>query len=151
MEDLIKVEEELSRLLDSLEYELYSFKYMPRVKTLEVIVDRIEPINLDDITFVSTKISEFLDEHDFTEDSYTLDVSSLGIEKPIKISRIDDYVGKYINVHLKNPINGLNTYEGDFVEFDNEQIVIAYKVKTRTVKVAILKEEIDKARLAIKF
>ena len=60
-------------------------------------------------------------------------------------------VGKYINVHLKNPINGLITYEGDFVEFDNDHIVIAHKVKTRTVKVAILKEEIDKARLAIKF
>ena len=151
MEDLIRVEEEVSKLLNDLGYDLYSFKYMPRVKTLEIVVDRFDPINLDDIAFVSNKLSEFLDEHDFTNDSYTLDVSSLGIEKPLKISRIDDYVGKYINVHLKNPIKGLNTYEGDFVAFDNEQIFLEYKIKTRTVKVAILKEDIDKARLAIKF
>ena len=37
-------------------YDLFSFKYTPRQKTLEIIVDRFEPINLDDITTVICKI-----------------------------------------------------------------------------------------------
>lgn len=151
MENLISLKGQIENLLNTLNYELYSFRYIPKIKVLEIVVDRMEPINLDDITSVSNAISEFLDNHDFTEDAYTLDVSSLGIEKPIKLDRIDEYVGKYINVHIKNPIKGLNSFEGDFVEFNEKEITVAYKDKTRTIKVAIKKEDIDKARLAIKF
>ena len=94
MEEINRVQEGLSEKLKGIGYELYSFKFIPKTRMLEIVVDRDEEINLDDITNVSETISSYLDEHDFTDNPYTLDVSSLGVEKPIKLERLDKYVTK---------------------------------------------------------
>lgn len=119
--------------------------------TLEIFIDRDEPISLDDIVKVSEKINEVLDANDPISAPYTLDVSSLGAEKPIKVERLSHYVGKYVNVHITQPINGMNIIEGELAECDEEKTVITYREKTRVKKVEIPTKDIDKARLAIKF
>ena len=119
--------------------------------TLEIKIDCDDPISLDDIVRVSEKINELLDQADPIDAPYTLDVSSLGAEKPILPERLSHYVGKYVNVHLINPISGSNIYEGDLVEASAETIIISYREKTRVKKVEIPASNIDKARLAIKF
>ena len=106
MEEINRVQEGLKEKLNEIGYELYSFKFLAKTRMLEVIVDRDEEINLDDITCVSEVISTYLDEHDFTDNPYTLDVSSLGVEKPISVEKLDKYVGKYINIHLSHPYQG---------------------------------------------
>lgn len=153
METIEDIKKIVNELLVSLGYSLYSFKYNECKKsgTLEIIVDRDEDINIDDITDVSTKISDLLDAHEFNNVPYTLDISSLGIEKPIEVSKLDKYLNKYINVHLSNPYKGENTLEGYLVNVSDEFITIEYKVKTRTVVAVIKRDTVDKARLAIKF
>ncbi len=151
MEELDQVRTLISEEISKKGFDLYSFKYLAKKKTLEIIVDRLEPINLDDITEVSNLISDLLDKHDFTDDAYVLDVSSLGIEKPIALEKLDLYVGQYVNLHLINPYKGLNTIEGNLDLVDENNVSISYKDKTRLVKCEILRKDIDKARLAIKF
>ena len=151
MEELEQVKNVISEEISKIGFDLYSLKYIAKKKTLEIVVDRIEPINLDDITNVSNVISNILDEHDFTEDAYVLDVSSLGVEKPIALEKLDQYVGRYVNVHLSNPFKGLNTIEGNLELVDENNVVISYKDKTRLIKCEIQRQDIDKARLAIKF
>ena len=151
MEEINRVEEGLSEKLKEIGYELYSFKFVPKTRMLEIVVDRDEEINLDDITNVSETISSYLDEHDFTENAYTLDVSSLGVEKPITVEKLDKYVGKYINIHLSKPYKGENILEGTLESCDDENILLVYMDKTRAVKCSIPRKDIDKARLAIKF
>lgn len=151
MEEINRVEEGLSEKLKEIGFELYSFKFIPKTRMLEIVVDRDEEINLDDITNVSETISNYLDEHDFTDNPYTLDVSSLGVEKPIKLEKLDKYVGKYINIHLSHPYQGKNILEGNLDYCDNEKVILSYKNKTKVVKCEINRATIDKARLAIKF
>ena len=151
MEDLKTVETIIKDELAKVGYELYSLKYSARNKTLEIVVDRVEPINLDDITNISTLISDLLDKHDFTENPYTLDVSSLGVEKPIKLSELNKYEGRYVNLHLSNPFKGKNILEGDLVEVKDDKITLTYREKTRLIKCEINRGDIEKARLAIKF
>ena len=131
--------------------KLYSFKFIPKTRILEIVVDRDSEINLDDITAVSEVISTYLDEHDFTENPYTLDVSSLGVEKPIKVEKLDKYVGKYINIHLSHPYKGENILEGNLDYCDNEKIILSYREKTKLIKCEINRADVDRARLAIKF
>lgn len=153
MESIELVKTLVEELLNKEGYELYSLKYN-RGKggsSLEIVVDRDDSINLDDITNISNLISNLLDEHDFSDDAYTLDVSSLGIEKPIKLEKLEKYVGKYVNVHLQNPYKGLNTLEGELEKCDDNDVIVAYKNKTRIIKANIKRSDIDKARLAIKF
>ena len=151
MEEINRVQEGLKEKLNEIGYELYSFKFLAKTRMLEVIVDRDEEINLDDITCVSEVISTYLDEHDFTDNPYTLDVSSLGVEKPISVEKLDKYVGKYINIHLSHPYQGENILEGNLDYCDANKIILSYKNKTKLIKCEINRANIDKARLAIKF
>ena len=151
MESLQQVELILKEKCRELGYEIVTFRFAAKASTLEIVIDRDEPISMDDITSVSQVISELLDEHDFTEKAYTLDISSLGAEKPIAIDKLEKYVGKYVNLHLSNAYKGLNTIEGDLDSVDGDEVHISYKDKTRLIKVTINKKDIDKARLAIKF
>ena len=118
---------------------------------LRVLIDKDDPVSLDDIIAVNDKISPLLDEADLIDGEYMLDVSSYGAEKKIDVSRLEKYVGKYINIHLTHPCKGENYLEGDLTSVTEDKVVISYKIKTRLVNAEVNRNDIDKARLAIKF
>ena len=119
---------------------------------LRVMVDKDdEIIDLEQIMEVNDVVSPILDEADLIESNYVLDVTTFGAEKPIEVAKLEKYVGKYINIHLTHPYKGLNIIEGTLESVDNDFIVISYKEKTRLIKCEIVRNTIDKARLAIKF
>jgi ribosome maturation factor RimP len=117
---------------------------------LEIVVDRLEPIGLEEIVEVSSFVSDVLDKNDPIEGAYTLDVSSAGAEKPIKLQNLASYVGKYVHLHLSRPFEGENILEGTLEEL-GEEAKLAYFVKGRKKVACFKKEDIDEARLAIKF
>ena len=118
---------------------------------LSIIVDRVEPIDMDAIVDISHKLNDYLDEINPIDSAYTLDISSLGAEKPLKINELDKYINRFVHIHLINPIMGENIYEGDLVEVNEQSIKLSFKIKTRVKTVDIVKSNISKARLAIKF
>ena len=115
------------------------------------MVDRVENIDMEAITKLSQELSLFFDEIDPFDRAYTLDISSLGAEKPLKVEDLSKYLNSYVNVHLINPIDGENIYEGDLVDVKEEIITLSYRIKTRVKTVDITKSNISKIRLAIKF
>ena len=147
------LEKLVSQKLQEIGYELVSLstRYEQGEKILAIVVDRVEPIDMSAIVEVSHSLNEYLDELNPFEDSYTLDISSLGAEKPLKIEQLDKYVNSYVHVHLTNPVQGENIYEGTLVSLDEEKITLSYRVKTRIKTVDIQKANISKIRLAIKF
>lgn len=148
-----KTKELIEKKVNELGYSLVEAKLQKEGKDyyLHVVIDRDDPINLDDIVVVSDSISIILDSNDPIDDKYILDVSSLGVEKPIKIESLKKYINDYVAIHLSNPLNGLNAFEGKILEVDNEFLILQIKDKTRrkTIKIAI--KDIDKAKLAIEF
>lgn len=118
---------------------------------VSLVVDRVEPIDMNAISELSQEISNYMDEIDKSDERYFLDISSLGAEKPLKVNELDKYVGRYINVHVQNAVAGENIFEGTLEEVNKEDIVVSYRVKTRVKKVVILLSNIYKIRLAIKF
>lgn len=153
MEDLKVIESGIKDLLSKMNYELHSLKFLKRNKeyTLEVIVDRDEDISMDDIVKVSEAISTYLDEIDFSDVAYTLNVSSLGIEKPLKVEKLEKYLNRYIYVHIINPIEGNNSYTGTLIDVQENKISLQIMIKTRKKIIEINKENIDKCTFAIKF
>ena len=130
-------------------YELYSLSFAK--ETLSVVVDREQDIDMEAIVSLTNVLNAYLDELNPFEKAYTLDVSSLGAEKPLKVEKLNAYVGKFVHVHLINPIKGENIYEGDLVNVNEQTITITYRNKTRSISVEIEKTNISKIRLAIKF
>ncbi|MBP3731707.1 MAG: ribosome maturation factor RimP [Bacilli bacterium] len=135
--------------LNTLGYDLVEFNFGN--DTLTIVVDKESEIDMNMIVEVTNELNAYLDELNPFEKPYTLDLSSLGAEKPLKVERLNAYVGKYVNVHLTNPIKGENIYEGDLKEVDDDRIIITYRQKTRSIDLEILKSNIYKIRLAIKF
>jgi len=152
VETLDNVKELVVAELSELGYTLSSMKLSKgKDAILEVVIDREAPINLDDITIVSNTISKLLDEHDFINGSYVLDVSSLGIEKPIDLENIEKYVGQYVNVHTTHPVKELSYVEGTLNNVTEDSIEVIYFIKGKKTKAVLDRKFIDKARLAIKF
>lgn len=153
MVDVNLIKEGIKKKLEDISYSLYSIKSFndKSGSVLEIIVDRDENIDLDDIVEVSNYLSEYLDEVITDDNPYTLDVSSLGAEKPIDLEKLDKYQGKYVNLHLSHPYKGENIIEGDLKEVTSDYVVLTYRIKTRIVEAKIERKDINKARLAIKF
>jgi len=142
----------INEKVNELGFTLYSIKLnRSKESVLEVVIDRDLPINLDDITKVSSEISTLLDEHDFIDGGYVLDVSSLGIEKPIDIKNLKKYEGQYVNVHTTHPYKGESYLEGTLEKVDEETIDLVYFIKGKKTKATLEIKYLDKARLAVKF
>lgn len=153
MDEITSVAEILKEPLLKAGYELISVS-LAREKeglTLHIVVDRDAPISLDDIVKVSDLINPLLDRKDPIEGPYTLDVSSLGAEKPIHLERLSQYVGRYLALHLSHPFEGLNALEGTLRAVDENFLKLEITQKTRKKEIALPIKDVDKARLAIKF
>lgn len=152
--DIEKIKTLLNQKLNELGYELIETKFVNKKDgdILSIVVDRVTPISMEDIVKISEVISSYLDEIMPIEmNSYTLDVSSLGAEKPIKIDRIKDYISSYVNVHLINPINGENIYEGVIKNVYEDYFELEIRIKNIKKVINILLSNIYNIRLAIKF
>ena len=147
--DLITLKGLIEKKVNELGYELYSLSFSK--ETLSLVVDKEKEIDMDMIVELTNELNSYLDELNPFEQAYTLDISSLGAEKPLKVEKLESYVGKYVNVHLVNPIKGENIYEGYLINVNEESIIITYKNKTRSINLEIAKSNIYKIRLAIKF
>ena len=147
--ELVKLKELIEKKLNELGYELISLSFSK--ETLAIVVDKEIEIDMNMIVDLTNEINVYLDELNPFEKAYTLDLSSLGAEKPLKIEKLDKYVGKFVHIHLINPIKGENIYEGDLKNVNNETITLVYRNKTRSIEIEIDKANISKIRLAIKF
>ena len=152
---LLKVKSHIEPIVNEqgLLLDRFDFEKRGREHYLVVYVEKEDDVaNLDDVCKVSDAISKKLDEIDLIEENYVLDVSTSGAEKPIAdFSKFPKYVGKYVFVKLRNPIDGLNDYTGDLIEANETSITLQYRVKTRTKTVEIPLTNITKANLAVKF
>ena len=80
---------------------------------LRLFIDREGGINVDDCASVSRQISAYLEVEELIEHAYNLEVSSPGLERPLK--KIDDFVrfaGRKARIKLKEPIDGQRIFFG---------------------------------------
>lgn len=153
MEEERKIREVLEARLNERGYSLEGVRYYLSKEgpKLELVVDRDDPISLDDIVTLSDFISPILDENDPIAGAYTLDISSLGAEKPIALEKLASYDGRYVHLHLSHPVGGENILEGTLKVVDEETLGLTFFIKGRKKDVTFPKKDVDAARLAIKF
>ena len=151
--DINKIKPSLEKKVNELGFDLVSInrKIEKGDVLISVVVDRVEPIDMNTIVKLSQDLSTYIDEIDDSDEKYFLDISSLGAEKPLKIENLKDYVGRYVNVHVTNAVEGNNIFEGDLLEVTEDSLTLSYRIKTRVKTVVILLSNIYKIRLAIKF
>jgi ribosome maturation factor RimP len=79
--------------------------------TLRVFIDRPGGVNIDDCQLVSRTIDPILDVEDFIELAYDLEVSSPGLDRPLRTAEhFERYRGQRVHVKAYGPVAG--TAEG---------------------------------------
>ena len=80
---------------------------------------------MDDCELVSRALSDLLDEHDFIEDAYILEVSSPGLGRPLKKDK--DFarsIGDEVDVKTSRAIQHQKDFTGILKAYDKEKIVL---------------------------
>lgn len=120
---------------------------------LSILIDKASGITVEDTAELTELISPLLDtiSPDPFPDQYMLEVSSPGLERPLKTAEsLKAAVGSYINVSLYRAIDKVKVFQGDLVAFDGDTLTIDYLDKTRHRTVEIPYQAVAKARLAVK-
>ena len=103
-----------------------SLKGSGRHRVLEVVVDREDgAISMDLVTDVSELISDALDRDDYIEGSYTLEVSSAGLERPlVRPADYRRFEGRDVKVRLRDPVAGRRNFQGRVVAAGDESFTL---------------------------
>ncbi|SRR6266568_1418560 len=103
-----------------------SFLREGRSRVLRVTVDREGGVDLDTISEASERISRRLDLENFGPAHYTLEVSSPGVERPLRSARdFERLVGERVRVKTSALVQGARTHTGPLVAADGEAITVA--------------------------
>lgn len=116
---------------------------------LRIFIDREErPVDLDDCSRVSEKLSDVLDEADPIPGAYILEVSSPGAERPLKKEKdFHKAVGKNVHITTYEPIEGQKVFDGVLTQYDGTQLTVQEKKKSFQIPI----EKVAKARLSVVF
>lgn len=135
-------------IVEGLNYELVDVEFIKEGANwyLRVYIDKPGGISIDDCQAVSEKLSDVLDEEDPIEQFYYLEVSSPGLERPLKTEKdFIKYKGELVEVKVYQPIDGKKIFEGELIGLIDGFIEInqdGNHIKFEKDKVALVKRAI---------
>ncbi|GAB6180691.1 ribosome maturation factor RimP [Desulfotomaculum defluvii] len=143
-----KVTEAVKPIVENLNLELVEVEYVKEGGNwyLRVYIDKPGGIELDDCQIVSEKIDTLLDELDPIPQAYFLEVSSPGIERPLKKPQdFERFNGHLVNVTTFAPVNGSKSFTGTLLDYNQEGIHLDIKGK----QVVLPHQQVATVRLAV--
>jgi ribosome maturation factor RimP len=114
---------------------------------LRVYVDKPGGVGLDDCQGLHEELGRLVDEAVQTGDPYYLEVSSPGLDRPLKKERdYEVFRGREVNVKTFGPVDGGRDFLGTLVGLENGEVVL--DIKGHLVRIP--REKVASARLALK-
>lgn len=124
-----KVEELVKEKIENLGYELYDVLYIKEGpnRILRIVIDNEKGISLEDCEKVNNEIKDIIDEKDYINEQYYLEVSSPGIERLLRKDwQLQKYIGEDVSVKLfKKDDKGNKNYIGKLLEVTDNFIKIS--------------------------
>lgn len=122
-------------------------------KKVRVILDGDQGVSIEKCVKVSRKLSALLDENDIFDIPYTLEVSSPGIDMPLKLNRqYQKNIGRKVEVKLKDK----SIKKGKMLETTTDYFVINEETKDEKNKILYKKtkipfEEVEQTNVLVSF
>ena len=122
-----KTEEILLPIIEEHGFELVDVEYVKEGSSwyLRAYIDKPGGITIDDCEAVSRKLSDQLDEKDYIEDAYILEVSSPGLGRPLKKEK--DYkrsLGAEVEIRTYRMIEKQKEFIGILKGYDENTVTI---------------------------
>lgn len=146
-----KTEEILLPIVEKNGFELWDVEYVKEGGNwyLRAYIDKPGGINVEDCEVVSRELSDILDEKDYIDEAYILEVSSPGLGRPLKKEK--DFarsIGKEVEIRTYRMVDKQKEFTGILVEYDKNSVTIEMEDGTKRT---FEKSEIALIRLAFDF
>ncbi|MDG0981157.1 MAG: ribosome maturation factor RimP [Tateyamaria sp.] len=122
-----RMAEIITPVIEDLGYELVRIRLMSgKESILQIMADKPEGgIEVDDCALISTAVSATLDVEDLILDSYTLEVSSPGIDRPLtRIKDFDNFEGHEAKLETDELIDGRRRFKGMLAGTEGDEVLI---------------------------
>ncbi len=139
----------IEEVVESQGYELVDveFKGMGKSSLLRVFIDRPAGISHRDCELVSEQVGTVLDVEDLIPFSYTLEVSSPGLDrKLVKESDYTRFEGKLARIQTRIPLNQQKVFRGRLLGLQDGKVRLELRTGS-TLDIPL--DVIDEARLEI--
>ena len=146
-----QAEQLLEPIVTGFGFELVDVEYVKEAGNwyLRAYIDKPGGITVDDCEAVSRKFSDILDEKDFIQDAYILEISSPGLGRPLKKEKdFQRSLGEEVEIRTYRAIEKQKEFTGILKEYDQESVTIAYEDDTTQT---FLRSDIALIRLALDF
>ena len=149
-QDPFNLRDLLEPAITALGCELVGVEYHPSGKhsLLRVYIDRPEGVTVDDCSAVSYQVSGLLDVEDPIPGHYTLEVSSPGLDRPLRHEA--DYrrfVGRLAKIVTREPIEKQSAFAGRIAGVEDGSVLLEEGRRTHRVPLALVK----RAHLEVEF
>ena len=112
-----RVEAFLMPIMEENQYELVDVEYVKE-----------GGFTVDDCEMVSRRLSDWLDEKDFIDDSYILEVSSPGLGRPLKKEKdFKRSLGEQVEIKLYRAVDRQKDFTGILTAYDENTVTIRYE------------------------
>ena len=146
-----KTEKLLEPILEANHFELVDVEYVKEGGSwyLRAYIDKPGGINRYTYKIVNRALGDLLDEHDFIEESYILEVSSPGLGRPLKKER--DFarsLGEEVEIRTYRMVNKQKEFRGILKAYDKDTVTIETEEEEEQI---FERENIALIRLAFDF
>ena len=138
-------------MMEEYGFELVDVEYVKEAGTwyLRAYIDKEGGITVDDCEVISRALSDWLDQEDFIDDSYTLEVSSPGLGRPLKKDKdFERSLGEEVEIRLYKPREKQKEFAGVLKAYDKGTVTIETEDGREEV---FTRSEIALIRLAFDF
>lgn len=122
-----KTETLLIPIVERFGVEIYDIEYVKEGSDwyLRAYIDKTDGVNINDCENVSRALSDALDEEDFIQDAYILEVSSPGLGRALKKDKhLQKSLGEEVELKTYKPIDKQKEFRGILKAFDADKIII---------------------------
>ncbi len=145
-----QTEEILQPIAEACGVEIYDVEYVKEGSDwyLRAYIDKPEGVTIDDCENVSRALSAKMDDNDFIEDAYILEVSSPGLGRALKKEKhFLKSIGMEVEVKTYKPIEKEKQFVGILISYKDDTITI----KTDKKEMSFNKSEVASVRLTFDF
>jgi len=107
-----------------------------RREVLRIYLHKPGGVSLEDCTQSSHHLSTLLDADDSFQSPYTLEISSPGLDRPLKTPA--DWrrrVGEWVRAHLNEDVEGRKQWIGKLVRQDEEAAILQLEDETTEIRI----------------
>jgi ribosome maturation factor RimP len=110
-------------------------------RVLRLYLDKEGGPKMDDLSRVSRQLSELLDAEDTIDGAYTLEVSSPGINRPLKKpAHFARFVGKRIRVRTRDLIDGRRSFLGILGQVVEDTVILSQEGKRYQIPISMIEK-----------